>query len=312
MNRSSRRWTACLLPGLALLLLACGGGTDRPAEEPAVSEAAMPELRSTCFPAHWLVQRIAGDRVNAINVHPEGEDPPHWQPPAEIVAELADVDLIVVNGAGFEAWVRTASLPVSRIVDTSRGLELIEIEGATHSHGVNGEHSHAGSDPHTWSDPLLFLDQARELHAALVRIDPANKTGYDTALENLTTDLEELDREYAQVLSAAQGRHMAANHPAYNYLARRYGLDIHSFDFDPEQPASEEQLGQFSAWAAGNEQPLLLWESEPNPEVTALFPPEVRHVVIDPLEQPGGEKPYDYLSQARANIAIFGELFATP
>jgi zinc transport system substrate-binding protein len=312
MIRSPRTPAALLLLVLAMLLLGCGDSTDPARNEPAGTQARSLQVRTTCFPVHWLVERIAGDRLQAINVLPEGQDPPHWHPSTDLVAELAEVDLIVVNGAGFEAWIKTTTLPVSRVVDTSRGLDLIEIEDGTHSHGLAGKHSHSGTDPHTWSDPLVYLDQARAVHAALARTDPTNSVHYDRALKTLAVDLQELDREFTRILSTAGGWRLAANHPAYNYLARRYGLNIRSFDFDPTRVPSEEQLSQFAAWAAGTDPLVLLWETKPDSEVSSVFPLQVRHVVIDPLEQPGEDKPYDYLAQARSNLATFEALFGNP
>lgn len=299
---------------LFLVALAVASGCDRDESptiaEPPPEEAKSLQVRTTSFPADFLVARIAGDRVERVNVLPVGEDAPFWQPSAELVAALGEVDLIVTNGAGFERWMSTATLPASRVVDSSAGLDLIEIEGKTHSHGAGKEHSHAGIDPHTWSDPISYLHQAQVVHDALVAADPAGAEAYGAGLAGLKADLEALDSEYKAGLEGLKGRPLAASHPAFNYLARRYELAIHSFDFDPEEPPDHEALHGLKHWAEGQASPVLLWESQPTDPVKAAFPAAVRHVFISPLEQPQ-EGTYDYVAQARANVVTFGELAAS-
>jgi len=286
------------------LLLACVS----PAPEGPPAAAAPLDVRSLSYPAHYLAARLAGDAARVTCALPPGEDPPHWQPPGALVAEIAGADLIVANGAGFEAWVATASLPAARLVDSAAGVELVTIEGATHSHGAAGEHSHAGVDPHTWSDPRTYLAQARNVAAALGAARPEAAPAVGGALAALAADLEALDARLAAALAPAAGAPLFANHPAYNYLARRYGLTLRSFDFDPATPPDPAALADFLEAIEGVEAPLLFWEQAPSPAARAAFPDRVRHVALDPLEQPAGGR-YDYLEAAAANAAALEALF---
>lgn len=290
------------------LLLACAGG-------PVAPEAATPpsgplEIAALSFPAAWLAERVGGAAVVVRNVSPPGEDPPHWQPGPDVIASLVDARLVVANGAGFEAWTRTATLPEDRVVSTADGLELLQVEGRTHSHGKAGEHSHAGTDPHTWSDPLAFLAQGKAVHDALVREDPAHSDTYDAGLAALQAELTALHEALAAALEPARGVPLAANHPAYGYLARRYQLTLTAFDLDPEEAPDAEDAQAVAAWAASaGAAPVMFWEAAPAEAATAALPPTLRHVVLDPLEQPA-DGAYDYLAQSRANAAVLAALFA--
>ncbi len=290
---------------------ACSGTPPSPSEAPQATAPTGPiDVRVSSFPAEWLVQRVGGTEVQLQNVLPPGEDPPFWSPPGEVVAAVQSAELIVANGAGFEQWMQTATLPADRIVDSARGLDHIHIQGETHSHGKEGEHSHAGLDPHTWSDPNLFLQQAEAIHAALVAARPDQKPTFDRNLADLRTDLTTLDRELLDALTPGRRVKMAANHPAYNYLARRYELHIRAFDFDPEAVSDAATVAAFTTWAANVEKPHhLLWESQPSDAVRQSFPAGVLHIYIDPLEQPPDGGTYDYLAQARKNVATFKALF---
>ncbi|MFT4621694.1 MAG: zinc transport system substrate-binding protein [Myxococcota bacterium] len=302
--------TVTLTP-LLMLAFGCGSNAPEPPPPPPASQDAAPlQVTSTSFPADWLVERIAGDLVRRVNIHPEGEDPASWQPPASVVASLADADLVVANGAGFEAWMATASLPADSVVRTASKLELIAIEEVTHSHGT-GEHSHAGTDPHTWGDPTSFFVQARSAHAALVAADPDHRVEFDENLRGLERDLKHLTGRLAGATAHLGDASLSANHPSFGYFARRFRLTIHPFDLDPAEPPSAEQLAAFAEWAKGKDRPVLLWESQPSDPVKAAFPPAVVHQYLDPLESPV-EGVYDYMAQAEANAGRLEALLAPP
>ena len=286
------------------LLFACG--TE---PEPQPEPTGPLDVRSLSFPAHWLVQQVGGEHVQLRSILPVGEDAPHWRPGAELIAGLADADLLVANGAGFEAWTATATLPGDKLIRTAAGVELIKMGSTTHSHGADGSHSHGVTDPHTWGAPSVYAQQARALAAALGQADPEHAAAYIQAADALTVELQGLTTGYTDALGRAGDTKLASNQPAYNYLAREAGIEIHAFDFDPAKAPGEEAVSAFSTWAGDAEGPVLLWEAVPTSEVKAAFPDGVRHVWLDPLEQPAAGGDYDYLAQARANVRVFAELF---
>jgi len=305
-------------PCLALALLAipaCTDSTKAPEPVAAPAEKAGPvDVKVSSFPALYLVQRVGGAAVAVTNILPAGEDPPFWNPTGEQVAQMQAAELIVANGAGFEKWMETATLPASKMVDTAAKVDLIHVEATTHSHGKGGEHSHAGIDPHTWSDPLIYLQQAEVVHAALVKARPSEQATFDAGLAALRTDLQALDGELKASLAHAGDKRLAANHPAFNYLAKRYELQIKSFDFDPEEAPSADARHGFDHWAEDVPEPRMLWWESPAVDAAKrAFPPGTIHVFVDPLEQPAEDGAgYDYMAQARSNVHTFRSLFPAP
>lgn len=272
---------------MLLLLLGCSGSEPAALPQP-------PVVVATSFPAWYLAARLA-PALDVRCLLPPGEDPQTWQPDGALIASLASADLIVTVGAGYEAWIQTAALPESRVVDLSVDIALIELEGTTHSHGIGGAHSHAGIDPHTWLNPTEYALQARTLAARLaplMAVDAAPLLG----------ELGELDSGYAAVLSDPSLPKLQANHPAYHYLARHHGLSIPSLDLDPSTPPAEPPVLESGT--------VLLWETAPSAAVRDAI--SAQHVVLDPLEQPPADGTYDYLSQSEANIALLQTLLAAP
>ena len=255
------------------------------------------------------VEQLAGELAHRENILPPGEDAPFWQPSGAQVAGLAAADLIVVNGAGFEGWLKTATLPEAKLVDSASSIELIELESQTHSHGKAGDHSHAGIDPHTWSDPLGYAQQAAVVHEALVGIMPDQEAALDANLARLTEQLQELHTALGAALAPGAEIPLSSSHPSFNYLARRYDLDLTSFDFDPGEIPGTEAMAGWSSWAQGRTSPVLLWEAPPTDAVKASFPDGTRHIWVDPLEQPQADR-YDYLAQAQGNVSTLSALFS--
>lgn len=289
-----------------MLALACGGPASAP------TPAAPPRVVTASYPADWLVARLAGELVTRERVVPTGEDPPDWQAPGEVVARAQTADLIVANGAGYEAWMANASLPEQKVVRTAAGLPLIVHQGQAHSHGDKPAHSHAGEDPHTWTDPTLFAKQAEAAHAALVKLLPDQRAHLDEQLAILQKDLQVTHSELEAATRPLKTRALAQNHPAFSYLAQTYGFELRTFDLDPQAAPSAETAAAVEAWAQGFEAPVLFWEAAPTPEVKAALYPRLVHVVLDPLEQPGADGAYDWLDQAMANGRALREAFPAP
>jgi zinc transport system substrate-binding protein len=250
-----------------------------------------------------LVEELAGSLVTEDCVLPVGEDSVTWMPSPEKIANIQGADLIIGNGAGFEAWVKTVSLPTSKLILSATGLDLIRGESSTHSHGKGGDHSHGEIDPHTWASVALYKKQASAVSAALNKVLPEDRVLLSKNLKILHGNLDSLDLAYKEVFAPLSDLKMAANHPSYSYLARDYALQIQAFDFAPELAVDVLELESFNHWVEGIDSPILLWESQPSQVAKDSFPKNVRHIYIDPLEQPNGD--YDYISQAKANIKRF-------
>lgn len=250
-----------------------------------------------------LTRRIEGAEVRLAT--PPGEDPAAWAPSDEALALYQRADLVVLNGASFEAWEPLVSLPPSRTLHTAQGFEarwLRYEEQATHSHGPQGAHSHEGVDGHTWLDPLLAVEQAEAICAALERARPEFASRAREDLARLTGELRALHAEWESLAPALRQRRLIAAHPAYNYLKRRYALPILSLDLDPDEPLSAAQRGAVEAALRGAEgEALLWWESAPSAAaLEGLKGMPLRHVVVSPVESAPSEG--GYVEAARAHI----------
>jgi len=223
------------LPVAMLPLSGCGSETTTTAAVPT-QDAVL----TTFYPTQYFAQRIAGGLVVVDSPLPADTDPIFWRPGAEAMIQFQNAKLVITNGAEFEKWVAGAALPRGRTVESLDDQALastggpITMESTTHSHGPAGEHTHEGVDGHTWVSPTLAIAQAERIAEAMSTAWPEHASAFETNLASLVEDLEMLRTSMADLTPRVEGHALLASHPAYNYLAREMGWDVHNLDLDPE------------------------------------------------------------------------------
>lgn len=289
-------------PLAILFALAPGVGCTRSEQaDPSAPEG----IYTTFYPVTYFANRIAGDRLEIICPLPDGEDPIFWKPSPDVIRRYQKAELILANGASLEKWMPRTPLPRARLVKTAEVFErdfLTYAEATTHSHGSEGEHTHQGVDGHTWLDPIQAIQQAEVIRDALIRIRPGDEAAFRKGFEALEKDLRSLDQRLA-ALDGMKSGWTYASHPAYDYLARRYGWQMVNLDLDPDEPPTEEQLEEIRAHLAEKPSDRILWESAPREETARRLRDELglESVVFSPVESvpEAGE---DYLSVMRKNL----------
>lgn len=180
---------------------------------------------TTFYPLAYLAEAIGGEKIIVRSLMPYNVDPHHWQPSPSDILEIEKADIIVFNGAGLDDWIKSEILSLINlssklIVDTTEGLQLIELNEENCSHH-NEKHR---TDPHTWLSPYMALKQSEKILLALMEKDPNNKNYYQDRFENLKERLEALDGRYQRELSNKTKDIIVVTHEAFGYLAKRYGF----------------------------------------------------------------------------------------
>ena len=248
---------------------------------------ASSQVAASNYPLSYFASRIAGGRV-----------PVSMPDPTDIRA-FQNAGLVLLNGAGYEQWRVTAAMPVSTLVDTSRGFadQFVRNPAAiAHRHGPENPQSAGEAEPETWLDPRLAALQAQSVHDALAAFDPQDTAVFDANLAALQKDLADLDAQFA----AAPKRPLLAAQPAFLYLARRYGWDMPCVDWPADRMPGEDDWARLAAIVAQHPAKVMVWESPPSPAIaTRLRGMGIEPVVLDICT--GTPTAGDYLDAMRAD-----------
>ena len=265
---------------------------------------AKPTVYVVNYPLQYFTERIGAEHVQVVFPAPADEDPAFWKPDANTIAAFQAADLIIINGATYAKWLKTASLPKAKMVDTSEGFKAnyIEIKDTvTHSHGPGGEHSHAGTAFTTWLDFRQAAQQAQAITAALSRLLPEQQSAFEQRYAELEQALLALDQRLEAIVAKQRTQPLVASHPVYQYLARHYGLNLQSVLWEPEVMPDDEQWQALQSILKTHEAKWMLWEGDPlQASVDKLQTLGVKSLVFDPC----GNTPEqgDFLSVMKQNV----------
>ena len=285
------RSLSILLSIIALFVVAANPGCSRGSES-ATARDTTPVVAVASHPLAVFVERLAGPHVEVAWRVPDGVDPENWRPTADDVAGIQSADLILLNGAGYESWLTTASLPADRVVDTTAGLtdRLIRSSGPVHSHGPDGEHSHEGLAPITWLDPDLMEAQAGAVKEALVALVPAHQESIESNFGLLRRDIAARFAGIEQAINHRPTLPVVYSHPVYQYLQRRYGMNGVAVHWDPRTEPTANQLAELDKVLVSHPSDWFIWEAEPIPaNVRILQDRGLSSVVFDPAGAPPAE-----------------------
>lgn len=263
------------------------------------------------YPLAYFAERIGGKHVLVVFPVPPDIDSAFWTPDKNTIAKYQRADLTLLNGANYAKWIQKISLPMMRTVDTSKSLknEFIAIEtNVTHSHGPAGDHSHSGTAFTTWLDFSFADRQAQEIFKALSKKMPDQKAELKSNYDALKADLLQLDEQMQNISKMKPDEPILASHPIYQYMARRYRLNLEMVMWEPDIYPNE---GAWSALATLQEKHAakwMIWEDTPIPaSVDRLEDMEITSLVFSPCFN----KPErgDFLTVMEQNIENLQDTF---
>jgi len=265
-----------ILPSLMIVLLSgCFSGTQKPKDK---------ILFVSILPLKYFTDKIVGDIYKVEVTVPPGAGPETYSPTPKQMMLLGEASAYFSIGyLGFEqTWLENfkSTNPNLQIFVTSKRIDLIKDgephEGHTHLQGV---------DPHIWSSPKAARLIAQNIFDGMIQIDPTNSDTYRKNLNNLLAEIGRVDSTVTQLLSKATAKKFIIFHPALGYLARDYGLEQLSIEFEGKVP-SPRHLQTVIETAKSENIKFVLIQKEFDKENAEIIAKETgtKIVQIDPLD----------------------------
>jgi ABC-type Zn uptake system ZnuABC Zn-binding protein ZnuA len=168
-----------------------------------------------------IAQNVAGNRIKVDTLLPVTVDPHEYQPKPQDVARLAQAQVLIVNGLGYEAWLQ-------KTLDSLGGQRqvIVTTNGLVPAPDPTGQHPEG--DPHMWMNPLFAINYVMQIQAGLTQADPAGKEVYARNAAAYIVKLQAIDQwvknQVSQLL--VEKRLLVTNHDAMGYFAKAYDFKI--------------------------------------------------------------------------------------
>ena len=296
---------------------------------PAQAEEAAPLKIVTSFSILAdMAKNVAGSRASITSLVGPDADAHVFEPGPADVAMLAEADILIINGLGFEPWlVRLAASAKSKakFVTASYGVNPIELEEAHHHHGHGHSHGHSHDkdghptvphdfDPHAWQDLRNGVIYVHNIADALAEKDPANATLYLANAESYITELKKL-HEWARAEIGRlpkEKRKVITTHDAFAYFSKAYGVEFLSpAGIGTASDPSAETLARLVDQMRRENIRALFMENMGNPRMMETIARETGiedggTLYSDALSAPGGPAP-TYVAMFRHNVPVLIE-----
>jgi len=287
---------------LALLGGALGAGAPSRADVLRVV-ATTPDLGS-------IAAAVGGDAVEVTALARPGEDPHYVDPKPSFIRTLNQADALVEGGAALEAgWLpplvdgarnpRIALGAPGRIV-ASQGLALLEVP--TQLDRSQGD-IHPFGNPHYLPDPENGRAVAATIAEGLCQVDHARCDTFRANGRRFAQTIEERLAEWQRVLAGARGTKVVTYHKTFDYLARRFGLDvIDNLEPKPGIPPSPAHVTSLIPKMQAQGVRLILLEPFRERKTPDFVAGKTgAKVVVLPI-MPGGAEARDYLGLTDYNV----------
>ena len=227
-------------------------------------------------PYGYFIDQIGGEFIGVETLVGVGKDPHTFEPTPAQISKLSLAKAYFKVGMPFEDRLVkkiSALFPNLKIVDLNSGLELRKMEvsdyhenspTASHSHdreksekrkghdhrnssskgsdsqASNHQHAHGSMDPHVWLNPANVKIICSNILETLVSIDPERSDIFKKNAQTFDQKIEDLDQYLAETFKGLNNKNFYVYHPAFGYLADRYGLRQKAVEIEGKEPSARQ------------------------------------------------------------------------
>lgn len=269
MHRITRIAIAALASvGMLASVAACGSGQSTSEKNGTIEVVASVNQWGT------VAKTLGGDNVNVTSIiNSTNVDAHDYEPTTSDIAKLQKAQVIIVNGAGYDAWaVKAAQTANATIVN------------AAEVGGVND-----GENPHVWFSAEVRKAVAQAITKAYKQVDAAKKNDFDKMNDQWTAEENNVESKIAEVKQKSDGLAYAATESVASYLAEDMGLTDATPSGYARATANESEptptdIKQFTDALKAGEIKLLVVNTQEESELTGKITDAAKSVEVPMVE----------------------------
>lgn len=226
----------------ATMLAGCSGAAD----EKTAADGL--EVAASFYPLAFVTEQVGGDRVVVTDLTPKGGSAHDLEISPKQATQLAEQDLAVYLGAGFQPAVEQA-------------IEVQQVPAFNAMDVVSPEQLREG-DAHIWLNPMIMAAIGDELATKMAELDPEGAAEYTENAATFRAQMAELNAKYEDQLAGCAGATLVASHEAFGYLADAYGLEqLGITGINPEAEPSPKRLREVAQIVEERDVTTIFFES---------------------------------------------------
>lgn len=269
MHRIARIAIAALASvGMLASVAACGSGQSTSEKNGTIEVAASVNQWGT------VAKALGGDNVNVTSIiNSTNVDAHDYEPTTSDIAKLQKAQVIIVNGAGYDAWAVKAAQTANAII-----VNAAEIGG------VND-----GENPHVWFSADVRKAVAQAITEAYEQADAAKKNDFDKMNDQWTAEENNVESKITEVKQKTDGLAYAATESVASYLAEDMGLADATPSGYARATANESEptptdIKQFTDALKAGEIKLLVVNTQEESELTGKITDAAKSVEVPMVE----------------------------
>lgn len=269
MHRIARIAIAALASvGMLASVAACGSGQSTSEKNGTIEVAASVNQWGT------VAKTLGGDNVNVTSIiNSTNVDAHDYEPTTSDIAKLQKAQVIIVNGAGYDAWAVKAAQTANAII-----VNAAEIGG------VND-----GENPHVWFSADVRKAVAQAITEAYEQADAAKKNDFDKMNDQWAAEENNVESKIAEVKQKTDGLAYAATESVASYLAEDMGLADATPSGYARATANESEptptdIKQFTDALKAGEIKLLVVNTQEESELTGKITDAAKSVEVPMVE----------------------------
>jgi len=259
------------------------------------------------YPLYFIAERVAGRYNDVIDLTPPGVEPHEYELTVRQVAEIDNARV------GF--YERGVAPSVDQAMQNDSPDRSLDVTSVVHLAapvtGSGVESTSNDKDPHFWQDPTLMAEATRAFAATMAEADPRHAAYYRSQAQRLIAVLDHLDTAYADTLASCRIDTIVVSHDAFEYLARRYHVDVVPIaGLEPDAEPSLQRLHDLANLIRDRDVTTVFFETLASPELAESLAADagVKAAVLDPIEGLSSDDPRaTYLTLMRQNLAALAK-----
>ncbi|QIZ09165.1 zinc ABC transporter solute-binding protein [Priestia megaterium] len=217
-----KKWYSLLAVGCSaslLLLSGCADTSKTTTSAPADTDNKIKIVAAENFYGE-VAKVVGGNRVEVTSILDNPDVDPHdYEPTADTSKLVNDAQVIVYNGAGYDAWMDKVIKSSSSANSKSSILVAEDIMGVKE-----------GENEHVWYDPTTMPKLAIKIADDLSKLDPTHKEDFNQRAQSYIKSLDPL-KEKVQELKQQSATNIDVSEPVFDYMAKALNLKINNSKF---------------------------------------------------------------------------------